>query len=1117
MKKLTAILIILFLIGSISLTAQENYVKNELIIRVKKGITEKEVSYEFKDINLTSVKVLSKRMNIWLYRFDDTKIDKDDVLYKIRTSNKIEQVQRNHFVELRKGITEKDNFNPSNNKVNIPNDPRFGEQWALNNTGQSSGTIDADIDAVEAWDLSFGGPTALNDEVVIAIIDGGIDLNHQDISYFKNELEIPNNGIDDDNNGYVDDYHGWDAYSSDGTIPSDDHGTHVAGIAAAIGNNGLGVVGVNPNAKILPIAGSSGTESIVVEAYGYVLEMRARYNETNGAEGAFIVATNASFGVDYGNPANYPIWCGIYDDLGEVGVLSCGATANINLNVDVQGDVPTACGSDFLISVTNTTDDDLKNSGAAYGATTIDLGAPGTSILNATPGNSYGYKTGTSMATPTVTGAIALLYSAANESLMQSYKENPAEVALQMRQFLLESVDPISSLNGITVTGGRLNIYNAILNVIAEPDDIPPTVISDLTVTDTTSNSLTITWTVPSDTTRNGVVGYDIRYSTFPINDETDFQNAEQFLYEGTPNEEGELESVTFDSLSFETTYYFAVKAYDFWLNISDMSNTAVGKTYMAPVISVTPNQMYHSAEYTEEISDTIALSNISAGASTLDYSVELMNNTFPEGKVNVKLIPQEIALKAKSKNEKSSLGYFGFRESGGPDNFGYEWIDSDEPNGPQFIWNDISTTGELASSWVAVSSFNAKDEGYSGPFNLGFNFKYYGIEYSEIYINSNGFMTFSPPTSTSYTNNIFPTGAAPNGIIAPFWDDLDGSNGNGKVYYKNDGNKFIIQFTDWKRYSSSSPGTFTFQVVINASGSFNYYYYSMTGTKNESVIGFENESGQDGLTIDYRSGYAKNNLAVKIAAEPDWMFTAQQSGTIYNGFYSNIIIDFSTDTELLPGLYEMDIKISSNDPINPEMVIPVSYNLGGVVPVELTSFEASVGKDDVVLNWSTATETNNQGFEIERASEEKKWTRIGYVEGNGNSTSRINYSYTDKVSNPGIYFYRLKQIDYDGSINYSKEIETEVLTPVAYTLKQNFPNPFNPATSIEYSIPNSEFVSLKVFDVLGNEVASLVNEVKEPGNYSVNFEASSLTSGIYFYTINSGKFYQVKKMMLLK
>ena len=107
-------------------------------------------------------------------------------------------------------------------------------------------------------------------------------------------------------------------------------------------------------------------------------------------------------------------------------------------------------------------------------------------------------------------------------------------------------------------------------------------------------------------------MGYDIRYSTFPINDETDFQNAEQFLYEGTPNEEGELESVTFDSLSFETTYYFAVKAYDFWLNISDMSNTAVGKTYMAPVISVTPNQMYHSAEYTEEISDTIALSNIS-------------------------------------------------------------------------------------------------------------------------------------------------------------------------------------------------------------------------------------------------------------------------------------------------------------------------------------------------------------------------------------------------------------------------------------------------------------------------------------------------------------------------
>src|SRR5690606_9496705 len=144
----------------------------------------------------------------------------------------------------------------------------------------------------------------------------------------KNTDETPNNGIDDDNNGYVDDYDGWNAYNSTGNIPSANHGTHVAGIAGAIGNNEIGISGVNWNVKTMPIAGSSGNEATVVEAYAYALEMRARYNETDGDEGAFIVVTNTSFGVDMGDPTNFPIWCSMYDELGEVGILSCAATAN---------------------------------------------------------------------------------------------------------------------------------------------------------------------------------------------------------------------------------------------------------------------------------------------------------------------------------------------------------------------------------------------------------------------------------------------------------------------------------------------------------------------------------------------------------------------------------------------------------------------------------------------------------------------------------------------------------------------------------------------------------------------------------------------------------------------
>src|SRR5690606_20623526 len=239
-----------------------------------------------------------------------------------------------------------------------PDDPQFGQMWGLHNTGQTGGTEDADVDAPEAWDLTRGGTSAHGDDIVVAIVDSGFDLNHPDIPYWKNEAEIPGNGIDDDGNGYVDDYDGWNAYTSTGNITSNYHGTHVAGTAAARGDNGTGVVGVNWGAKVMPIQGSSSSEATVIEAYGYALELRATYDETGGEQGAFVVATNASFGVDAANPANYPIWCGFYDDLGAYGILSAGATANANWNIDTMGDVPTACPSDYMVAVTNTTHND---------------------------------------------------------------------------------------------------------------------------------------------------------------------------------------------------------------------------------------------------------------------------------------------------------------------------------------------------------------------------------------------------------------------------------------------------------------------------------------------------------------------------------------------------------------------------------------------------------------------------------------------------------------------------------------------------------------------------------------------------------------------------------------
>ena len=200
-----------------------------------------------------------------------------------------------------------------------------------------------------------------------------------------------------------------------------------------------------------------------------------------------------------------------------------------------------------------------------------------------------------------------------------------------------------------------------------------------------------------------------------------------------------------------------------------------------------------------------------------------------------------------------------------------------------------------------------------------------------------------------------------------------------------------------------------------------------------------------------------------------------------------------------------------------------VVFNEDGIIiPVELSSFTTSVINNNVELNWSTETETNNQGFEIERREGNRElevgdWEKIGYVAGFGTTTEPKSYSFTDKNLPTGKYSYRLKQIDFDGTFEYSQVIEAEVIALSEFALEQNYPNPFNPTINIEFRIANFGFVSLKVYDILGREVAVLVNEVKPAGEYEVEFNAGDLSSGIYLYRITSGNFIETKKLMFMK
>jgi hypothetical protein len=189
------------------------------------------------------------------------------------------------------------------------------------------------------------------------------------------------------------------------------------------------------------------------------------------------------------------------------------------------------------------------------------------------------------------------------------------------------------------------------------------------------------------------------------------------------------------------------------------------------------------------------------------------------------------------------------------------------------------------------------------------------------------------------------------------------------------------------------------------------------------------------------------------------------------------------------------------------------------MVPVELASFSASVIRGRIMLEWTTASELNNSGFEIERSVDDNTFVTIGFVEGKGTTTEPNFYSFADLspfTENYTIY-YRLKQVDFDGKFSYSKTISVEFNMPENFALKQNYPNPFNPSTIVEYNIREAGLVSLKVYDVLGKEVATLVNEEKAVGNHKVTFDAGNLPSGVYFYTIRTEKFISTKKMMVAK
>lgn len=426
---------------------KKNWVSGEVLVQLVVGADAEALTKEFSTIELSKPELISRHVNIWKFSFNPEKSNIDMAIRKLYQSDVVITAQRNHILKHRA----------------TPNDTQYSQQW------QYFQANDKDIDADQAWDVTTGGTMTTGDQIVVCVIDDGVRLNHPDLTanLWTNTNEIAGNNIDDDGNGFVDDVRGWNAYTNNDDVShiaaqGEGHGSAVAGIVGAKGNNGQGVAGVNWDVKLMVVKGG-GQEAQAIAAYSYALENRKLYNSTNGQKGAFVVATNASWGVDFGQASQAPLWCAMYDTLGNHGVLNAGACPNANTNVDTQGDLPTQCPSNYLIAVTNTNQSDNKVQQAGYGTNSIDLGAPGEGAYTVDQfSTGYAGFGGTSGATPHVAGTIALLYSAPCANFANLAKSNPKLAAEKVRDFILGGVDANTSLNGITTTGGRLNVNNAV-------------------------------------------------------------------------------------------------------------------------------------------------------------------------------------------------------------------------------------------------------------------------------------------------------------------------------------------------------------------------------------------------------------------------------------------------------------------------------------------------------------------------------------------------------------------------------------------------------------------------------------------------------------------------------
>jgi alpha-tubulin suppressor-like RCC1 family protein/subtilisin family serine protease len=470
-------------------------------------------------------------------------------------------------------------------KFASPNDPSYPAQWALRNTAQPFGQVGADIDAEPAWNTTTGSA-----QVVVGVIDEGVDVNHPDLkpNVWTNPGETPGNGLDDDGSGYADDLNGWDFFHNDasvfdaaGSFPADEtdaHGTHVAGIIGAAGNNGQGVAGVNWNVKLLPLkilgrddetaAPSSVLET--VRAYGYAKTLRELHNASGGARGANLRVLNNSYG-GYGESQAER---DAIRALADLGILFVAAAGNEGRSNDRTPVFPASYNEPNVITVGASTRYDNPAFFTNYGPRTVHMVAPGEGVLSTTPGGTYTVAEGTSMAAPHVAGVAALVCAA-----------DPSVSLARLRAALVYGGDQLQGLNPTNfassstgfVTGRRLNAAGALASA-AEADTTPPAAIETFNLVARQGQTVSVSWTAPGDDGATGrASAYEIRFSDADprASDAAQFGRS-YVLFAPLPLNAGATQTTSFDVPFRHPSGFVGIRAIDNAGNAGPVTAVAV-------------------------------------------------------------------------------------------------------------------------------------------------------------------------------------------------------------------------------------------------------------------------------------------------------------------------------------------------------------------------------------------------------------------------------------------------------------------------------------------------------------------------------------------------------------